>query len=193
MKNAGVKVLFIDQMPEAYASALLKDLVQQNFHPKVVLGAATYSHALIPASGGAAAVNGSYLDQNASLYLGEDQIDIPAVGTFLHWVNVADPGFKTDLFTLYGWLSGRALRPGPEERRLRSEPGVDPPGPGQDHLVQRWQHRHHLQPGGPDHVELLPDRHGDQRPVGASRRSRRSAAPPTATGATAEYVTAPKS
>jgi ABC-type branched-subunit amino acid transport system substrate-binding protein len=106
MKNAGVKVLFIDQMPEAYASALLKDLVQQDFHPKVVLGAATYSHALIEASGGAAAVNGSYLDQNASLYLGEDQNDIPAVGTFLHWVNVADPGFKTDLFTLYGWLSG---------------------------------------------------------------------------------------
>jgi branched-chain amino acid transport system substrate-binding protein len=107
MKNAGVKVLFIDQMPEAYASALLKDLVQQNFHPKVVLGAATYSHALIEASGGAAAVNGSYLDQNASLYLGEDQNDIPAVATFLHWVNVADPGFKTDLFTLYGWLSGQ--------------------------------------------------------------------------------------
>ena len=43
MKNAGVKVLFIDQMPEDYASALLKNLVQQNFHPQVVLGAATYS------------------------------------------------------------------------------------------------------------------------------------------------------
>ena len=38
MKNAGVKVLFIDQMAEVYASALLKDLVQQNFHPLVVLG-----------------------------------------------------------------------------------------------------------------------------------------------------------
>ena len=106
MKNAGVKVLFIDQMPEAYASALLKDLTQQNFHPEVVLGAAAYTHSLIAASGGPAAVNGSYLDQNASLYLGEDASSIPAVATFLHWVQVASPGFKPDLFTLYGWLSG---------------------------------------------------------------------------------------
>jgi ABC-type branched-subunit amino acid transport system substrate-binding protein len=105
MRNAGVKVLFVDQMAEVYASALLKDLYQQNFHPIVVLGAATYSHALIPAAGGAQAVNGSWLDQNASLYLGEDASQIPAVSTFLHWVNVASPGFKPDLFTMYGWVS----------------------------------------------------------------------------------------
>jgi branched-chain amino acid transport system substrate-binding protein len=105
MKNAGVKVLFIDQMSEVYASSLLKDLQQQNFHPKVVLGAATYSSALIPAAGGAAAVNGAYFDQNASLYLGGDKAVIPAVATFLKWVNVADPGFKPDLFTMYAWNS----------------------------------------------------------------------------------------
>jgi ABC-type branched-subunit amino acid transport system substrate-binding protein len=105
MKNAGVKVLFIDQLAEVYVSSLLKDLVQQNFHPVVVLGAATYSTALIPAAGGPAAVNGSYFDQNASLYLGGDASSIPAVASFLHWVNVADPGFHADLFTLYGWVS----------------------------------------------------------------------------------------
>jgi branched-chain amino acid transport system substrate-binding protein len=105
MKNAGVKVLFIDQMSELYASSLLKDLQQQNFHPKVVLGAATYTPNLITAAGGAAAVNGSYFDQNASLYLGGDKAAIPMVGTFLHWVNVASPGFKPDLFTLYAWNS----------------------------------------------------------------------------------------
>jgi ABC-type branched-subunit amino acid transport system substrate-binding protein len=103
MKNAGVKVLFIDQMSEVYASSLLKDLQQQNFHPKVVLGAATYSSALIPAAGGPAAVNGSYFDQNASLYLGGEKNSIPAVATFLKWVNVASPGFKPDLFTMYAW------------------------------------------------------------------------------------------
>ena len=105
MKNAGVKVLFIDQMSELYASGLLKNLVQQNFHPIVVLGAATYTPSLIPAAGGQAAVNGSYFDQNASLYLGGDQSTIPAVSTFLHWVQVADPGFNADLFTLYAWNS----------------------------------------------------------------------------------------
>lgn len=105
MKAAGVKVLFIDQMAEEYASALLKNLVQQNFHPKIVLGAATYSSALIPAAGGAAAVNGAYFDQNASLYLGGDKATIPSVKTFLHWVSVASPGFKPDLFTMYAWNS----------------------------------------------------------------------------------------
>ena len=107
MRNAGVKVLFIDQMAEVYASALLKNLVQQNFHPLVVLGAATYSTALIPAAGGPQAVNGSYFDQNASLYLGGDKSAIPAVAQFLHWVDVASPGFHADLFTLYGWLSAQ--------------------------------------------------------------------------------------
>jgi ABC-type branched-subunit amino acid transport system substrate-binding protein len=105
MKNAGVKVLFIDQMSEVYASGLLKNLVQQNFHPIVVLGAATYTPSLIPAAGGQAAVNGSYFDQNASLYLGGDASAIPAVSTFLHWVQVASPGFNADLFTLYAWNS----------------------------------------------------------------------------------------
>ena len=105
MKNAGVKVLFLDQMPENYAGALLKNLVQQNYHPQVVFGAAAYSTQLVSASGGAADVNGSLLDQNASLYLGEDSSSVPAVCTFLHWVNVASPGFHADLFTLYGWLS----------------------------------------------------------------------------------------
>jgi branched-chain amino acid transport system substrate-binding protein len=106
MKNAGVKMLFVDQLPEQYASGLLKSLVQQNFHPTVVLGAAAYNNALVDASGGPAAVNGDYLDQNSSLYLGGDATAIPAVGTFLHWVNVVSPGFKTDLFTLYAWMSG---------------------------------------------------------------------------------------
>jgi ABC-type branched-subunit amino acid transport system substrate-binding protein len=29
------------------------------------------------------------------------------VSSFLHWVNVASPGWRTDLFTLYGWLSAQ--------------------------------------------------------------------------------------
>jgi ABC-type branched-subunit amino acid transport system substrate-binding protein len=107
MKNAGVQVLFIDQMAEEYASALLKDLVQQNFHPKIVLGAATYTGNIVAAAGGPAAVDGSYFDQNASLYLGGDKASIPSVAAFLYWVNVADPGFQPDLFTMYAWNSAQ--------------------------------------------------------------------------------------
>jgi branched-chain amino acid transport system substrate-binding protein len=107
MKNMGVKILFVDQMAASYASSLLKDLNQQNFHPVVILGAATYTNTLIANSGGPAAVNGAYLQQNASLYLGQDAKALPAVTTFLKWVQVASPGFKPDLFTLYAWLSGQ--------------------------------------------------------------------------------------
>ncbi len=105
MKNMGVKILFVEGMSESYAASLLKDLVQQNYHPAVVLGAATYTNTLAKDSGGAAAINGDYLEQNTALYLGQDATTIPAVGTFLHWVNVASPGFPVDLYTLYAWLS----------------------------------------------------------------------------------------
>lgn len=107
MKNAGVKMLFVDQLPVEYAPALLKDLAQQDFHPVVILGAATYSNSLVSDSGGQANVNGSFLDQNASLYLGTDATAIPSVATFLKWVNTASPGFKADLFTMYGWVSAQ--------------------------------------------------------------------------------------
>ena len=105
MRNAGVKMLFIDQMPANYAASVFRALDQQDFHPIVILGTSTYSEALIPDSGGAAAVDGSYLTLNSALFLGEDATELPAVSTFLTWVHRAAPGFKPDLFTLYGWTS----------------------------------------------------------------------------------------
>lgn len=112
MRNAGVKMLFIDQMPELYSSGLVRALIQQNFHPVVIFGAATYSSTLVSASGGPSSVEGNYLEQNAALYLGEDAAAVPAVRTFLHWVNVASPGFKPDLFTMYGWVSAQLFAQG---------------------------------------------------------------------------------
>jgi ABC-type branched-subunit amino acid transport system substrate-binding protein len=106
MRNAGVKILFIEQMPQNYAAAVVKALNLQNFHPELVLGASTYSQELVPNSGGAAAIDGAFLEQGYSLYLGEDAGSIPAVNTFLTWVQNVSPGFKPDLFTLFGWLSG---------------------------------------------------------------------------------------
>jgi branched-chain amino acid transport system substrate-binding protein len=105
MKGAGVKILFMEQMPENYASAVIRALNQQNFHPVVVFGTSAYSEALVPNSGGANAIDGAYLEQNTSLFLGEDAASIPAVGTFLSWVEKASPGFKADYYTLSGWLS----------------------------------------------------------------------------------------
>ncbi len=89
MRNAGVKIIFIDQLPQIYASSLLKDLQEQNFHPQVILGAASYSNVLVSNAGGPAAVEGAYWDQNAALYLGGDVFTIPAVSLFLKWVQFA--------------------------------------------------------------------------------------------------------
>ncbi len=105
MKNAGVKILFLEQMPENYAASVVKALNQQDFHPVLVLGASTYSEELVPNSGGASAIDGAYLEQNTALFLGEDASSLPAIRTFQAWVQKASPGFHPDLYTLYGWLS----------------------------------------------------------------------------------------
>jgi branched-chain amino acid transport system substrate-binding protein len=105
MRNAGVKILFLEQMPENYAASVVKALNQQNYHPQVVFGASTYSEQLVPDSGGAAAIDGTYMEMVNSLFLGEDVNQLPAAQTFQTWVQKADPGFKPDLYTLFGWLS----------------------------------------------------------------------------------------
>ena len=105
MKNDGVKILFLEQMPYNYAAAVVQALNQQSFHPVLVLGGSTYSEGLVPSAGGASAIDGAYMEQNTSLYLGEDKPGIPAISAFQTWIQMASPGFKADLYTVYGWLS----------------------------------------------------------------------------------------
>lgn len=131
MKNAGVEILFLEQEPENYASAVIRDLNQQNFHPVVVLGAPAYNPVLVANSGGPSAIDGAYLEQAESLYLGEDGAVIPAVGTFNTWVHAADPGFTPDFFTLLGWLSGELFT-----QALRNA-GTDP---SRGSLLQALRH-----------------------------------------------------
>lgn len=105
MKNDGIQLLFLEQEPQNYASAIFHDLTQQNFHPIVVLGSPSYSNQLVANAGGAQATQGAYLEQTAALYLGGDAAQIPAVSTLAAWVHHVSPGFSPDFFTLEGWLS----------------------------------------------------------------------------------------
>ncbi len=107
MHNAGVQLIFIDQLPQNYAGALLKALTQQNFHPKLVIGTSAYSNELVTSAGGPAAANGSNLEMPNALFLGEDAAAIPAVSTFLKWVQQVSPGFKADYYTLAGWANAQ--------------------------------------------------------------------------------------
>ena len=55
----------------------------------------------------ASALKNTYIDQVYAMFLGEDAGSVPEVKTFLDWMHRTDPGQIVDLFSLYGWLSGR--------------------------------------------------------------------------------------
>jgi ABC-type branched-subunit amino acid transport system substrate-binding protein len=105
MRDAGVKILFLEQMPFNYAGAVFKALDLEDFHPVIVLGGSTYSSQLVSSAGGPSAIDGSYFEQPTALYLGSDAAYLPAVRTFQTWVQRVSPGFSPDLYTLYGWVS----------------------------------------------------------------------------------------
>jgi ABC-type branched-subunit amino acid transport system substrate-binding protein len=84
---------------------MLEALHQQNFHPKLVIGTAAYSNELVFSAGGPAAADGSNLEMPNALFLGGDVFTIPAVATFLKWVQRVSPGFNPDYYTLAGWAN----------------------------------------------------------------------------------------
>ena len=106
MKNAGVQMVLMTDGDQQIFSALAAAMHQQGFHPQVMFSAGPiYDNHFVTAAGGAAAVNGTYLVQGQSLYLGQDAKSVPAVKTFDTWVHKEHPGFNIDLFTAYGWAS----------------------------------------------------------------------------------------
>jgi branched-chain amino acid transport system substrate-binding protein len=104
MKSDGVKMFFSLQLPDTNAATLAKEMQQQDFDPINIEGAA-YSDQLVSLAGSAA--EGMYIEQPYVLYLGEDASVVPAVGTFDHWVKVANPSATFEIETVYGWASAQ--------------------------------------------------------------------------------------
>ena len=48
-----------------------------------------------------------YIDSAYGMFLGEDADKVPEVKLFNDWMKRTDPNQAVDLFSLYGWLSGR--------------------------------------------------------------------------------------
>jgi ABC-type branched-subunit amino acid transport system substrate-binding protein len=108
MRQDGVQVLYLTALDWQVAALITKDMVQQHWHPTVVLsGGPIYADQFIAAAGGASAVNGDYLGQAQALYLGQDQSNLPADKLFLKWVHTVAPSWTPDLFTLFGWSSAQ--------------------------------------------------------------------------------------
>ena len=145
MRNAGVKIIFMDQMPSNYAGSVLKALPEQDYHPQVLLGAATYSNQLITQSGGAANVNGAYLSQNLALYLGTDERPsrgghVPPLGPGGVAGVQARPVHRLRLAV------GRPVLPALKNAGS-TQPGLAAPGAVQGDIVRRQRVQRHVRPG----------------------------------------------
>ncbi len=106
MQQKGVQTVLLYNADEANAARFLQEAHTQGYFPKLVIGGPPiYTNAFVADAGGAAVADGTYMFQPASLFLGGDAKSVPAVHTFLHWVNGLYPGFTPDLFTLDGWVS----------------------------------------------------------------------------------------
>jgi ABC-type branched-subunit amino acid transport system substrate-binding protein len=110
MKAHGVQFVDLSITDANNAEHIVQEMHQQNFHPQVIESAGPiYVDNFTQLSGGAAVTDGIWLDQGVALYLGGDAKSIPAVDTFLAWVQRVHPGFTPDLYTLYGWASAQLL------------------------------------------------------------------------------------
>jgi ABC-type branched-subunit amino acid transport system substrate-binding protein len=110
MKAAGVQFVDLSSTDANNAEHIVSEMYQQGFHPQVIESAGPiYVSNFTQEAGGPQATNGIWLDQGAALYLGGDSKSVPAVDTFLEWVNRVHPGFTPDLYTLYGWASAQLL------------------------------------------------------------------------------------
>ena len=122
MRQDGIKILFLEQMPENYAGRGGQGPERAGLPPAGGVRRLDLLRAAGDRLRRASAIDGTYMEMVNSLFLGEDENVLPAVKTFQSWVQKADPGFHPDLYTLFGWLSGelftQALRP----------PGPTPPG-----------------------------------------------------------------
>jgi hypothetical protein len=110
MEHAGVQFVDLSNTDATNAEHIVQEMSQQGYHPQVIESAGPiYTDNFTQLAGGPQVTNGIWLPQGAVLYLGGDAQSVPAVDTFLEWVNKVHPGFVPDLFTLYGWASAELL------------------------------------------------------------------------------------
>lgn len=103
MKAQGVKMVILLALNAPDAAIFASEAAQQGFKPDVWLCPVCYFGGYIQESGGASAVNGQYAYINLADFLGDPTV--PEVGTYLHWLNVADPNFVPDEFSAYSWAN----------------------------------------------------------------------------------------
>jgi ABC-type branched-subunit amino acid transport system substrate-binding protein len=110
MKNDGVKFVDLTAVSVVNVADFLQQAAQQNFHPDVVYGAVAYDAKFFKLLGNASLANGVvYAAIPEPLYLGEDRGTVPAVNTFLTWMQRTHGTDSADLFAVDAWGAGQLL------------------------------------------------------------------------------------
>jgi ABC-type branched-subunit amino acid transport system substrate-binding protein len=106
MRQAGVRAV-VFQADLTSITKLVNAMRQQSFNVDLLnLGNTMYDSTTFKVTTGAA-LKGMQVDQPYALFLGEDAGRIPEVALFNEWMKKTDPNQTVDLFSMYGWLSGR--------------------------------------------------------------------------------------
>ena len=110
MKSAGVQFVDMQALAVTSDANFLQQAAQQDFHPTVVYSAAAYDAQLFKLLGnGSLANNVIWSALPYSLYLGQDRATVPAVNTFLTWLEKTKPGDSANLFAVEAWSAGQLL------------------------------------------------------------------------------------
>lgn len=110
MKSAGVQFVDMTALAVTSDANFLQQAAQQNFHPAVLYGASAYDAQLFKLLGDASLANNVIWSALPySLYLGQDRAAVPAVNTFLTWVQKVKSGDSANLFAVEAWAAGQLL------------------------------------------------------------------------------------
>jgi ABC-type branched-subunit amino acid transport system substrate-binding protein len=121
MRAAGVKMVYIVGLAVTQVADLATDMKQEGFTPEVFsTNGVAYDSSYVTLAGSAA--DGTYTDQQSSLFAGEDAAHVPAVALFDKWVKKVNPSAHFDTYGVYGWSAAelfvQALRAaGPQPTR----------------------------------------------------------------------------
>jgi ABC-type branched-subunit amino acid transport system substrate-binding protein len=105
MRNAHVDWVDLGTITAGDAAHFMQEAAQQKWHPKVIEAATAYDGKFFGYFPNPAIANGTIIDQTFAMFLGEDAASTPGVKLFDTWMAKAAPGFKPDLYSMYGWTS----------------------------------------------------------------------------------------
>jgi ABC-type branched-subunit amino acid transport system substrate-binding protein len=110
MKADHVKIVDMGAVQVATVADFLQQASQQGFHPDAVISAPAYDAHLLKLLGNASAANNVlYAPLPYAMYLGSDRATVPAVNTFLAWLNRTHSGELGSVFNVSAWGAGMLL------------------------------------------------------------------------------------